>query len=56
MELGNKFRMYCCSIVALGLPIRNQTPSVHHQNDIFLSVHDDRFPFSGKIPMLDADI
>jgi hypothetical protein len=34
-ELGHKFCRYGCSIVALELPIRNQTLCVDHPNDAF---------------------
>jgi hypothetical protein len=46
MEPGHKFCMYGCGIVALGLPVHNQTLCVDNENDVFLNVHDDRFYFS----------
>jgi hypothetical protein len=47
--------MYGCSLVALGLPVCQPTFCVDHQNEVFLNVHDDRFDFSGKMPILHAE-
>jgi hypothetical protein len=54
IEQGHKFRIYGCRIVALGLPVRNKTICVDHQNNVFLDMHDDRFLFSGKMTILNV--
>jgi hypothetical protein len=41
--------------VALGLPVRNQTLYVDRQNDVFFSIHNDRFLFSGETPIFHAE-
>jgi hypothetical protein len=37
-----------CGVVTLGLPVRNETLCVDHENDLILKLHDDRFVFSLK--------
>jgi hypothetical protein len=55
MELDHKFPIYGCGIVALGLPIHNQTLCGDRGNDRFVTAHDYHFDFLWKNSFLRAE-